>query len=261
MNPRIWVSSGHMNRLIGIAVLALGVGATAFALGPAPVPLEAATATCKAPYNPVIDAANFKDGAGRALEIDNPYFPLVPGTTFQYRGTKDGQPFSDTVEVTHQKKSIIGIQATVVQDSVTVNGKLIEFTLDWYAQDEQGNVWYLGEFSTDYDENGNVLSHDGSWEAGQNNARPGIIMESHPRKGDSYRQEFSRTIAEDIATVMSVTRQVEVPYGDFDQVLQTKDSSCLESGAEYKYYAPGVGSIKINAIGADETLSLIDVTQ
>src|SRR5689334_22566742 len=117
-------------------------------------------------------------------KIDNPYFPLKPGTTFIYRGETDGTPTRDVMTVTHQTKEILGVTTTVVHDRVYEDGVLTEDTFDWYAQDEDGNVWYFGEDTKELDENGNVTSTEGSWEAGVNGAEPGIVMLAHPHKGD-----------------------------------------------------------------------------
>src|SRR5438034_7970660 len=134
------------------------------------------------PREPAIDPANF------VRRVTNPFFPLVPGSLWVYRGLKDGATQIDRVFVTHHTKSIVGIHATVVRDVATQHGRVIERTFDWYAQDKQGNVWYLGEDTTSF-ENGNV-SKEGSWETGVHGAVPGIIMEADPQIADGYRQEF-----------------------------------------------------------------------
>jgi hypothetical protein len=134
-------------------------------------------------YQPVIDPANFVSG------IDNPYFPLAPGTTFTYEAkTADGLE-RDVVSVTHDTKVILDVTCTVVTDQSTVDGVIEEDTIDWYAQDKEGNVWYFGEFTTQFD-NGVPVGHAGSWEAGVDGAQPGIVMLANPQPGQSYRQEF-----------------------------------------------------------------------
>ncbi len=183
------------------------------------------------PAGTVINPADFVD------RIDNRYFPLKPGTTFIYEGTKGGQAQRDVITVTHATKRILGVDTVVVRDRVTEEGELIELTFDWFAQDKYGNVWYFGEDSKEY-ENGVVVSTEGSWEAGVNGGQPGIAMEGHPKVGVSYRQEFAPGVAEDMAKVLSLTKSVSVPYGSFEHVLLTKEWTPLDPGVvEHKYYA------------------------
>src|SRR5437867_3486473 len=136
------------------------------------------------------------------LNIDNPYFPLVPGTTFVYEGTTDRSPATDLFQVTSRTKVILGVKCREILDQAYINGVLEETTLDWFAQDKDGNVWYFGEDTKELDPNGNVTSTEGSWQAGVDGAQPGIIMEAHPRVGDRYQQEFASGIAEDMAQVL-----------------------------------------------------------
>jgi hypothetical protein len=174
--------------------------------------------------------------------IDNKYFPLQPGTMFLYSGTQEGQARRVSVFVTHKTKDIAGIRATVVLDQVLVNGKPEEKTFDWYAQDKHGNVWYLGEDSSDY-VNGKWVRSDGSWETGVNGAKPGIVMEADPNVGSVYRQEYYAGHAEDMAKVLSTDETVAVPYGSFDHALQTSEWTPLEQHViEHKYYVKGVGT-------------------
>jgi hypothetical protein len=189
------------------------------------------------PYRPEIDPSMF------AHRIDNPYLPLIPGTSLFYEGISDGERETEVFEVTHRTKTVLGVRATVVRDRVFVGGDLVEDTLDWFAQDRFGNVWYFGESSHDI-ENGKVVSTEGSWQAGIDGAQPGIVMLAEPRVGDAYRQEFYAGEAEDQATVVSVEEEVEVPAGSFDGVLVTEDRNPLEPRfLESKYYAPGVGVV------------------
>jgi hypothetical protein len=196
-------------------------------------------------------------------EVDNKFFPLTPGTTMFYEGESDGVPTSDVFRVTHQKEQILGVDCVVVRDQAYEAGVLVEDTLDWFAQDADGNVWYFGEDSKELDEFGNVISTAGSWRAGENGALPGIIMLADPRKGDRYQQEFAEDVAEDMAQVISVDEAVSVEYGDFEGVLVTREWSPLERGVvEHKYYAEGVGFVLgIMVKGGDEVLELVDVTR
>jgi hypothetical protein len=155
-------------------------------------------------YTPVIDPANF------VAVVDNPYMPLTPGTTFVYEGNTEKGNEHNEVYVSSETKVIMGVTCVVVKDTVLVDGVLEEKTLDWYAQDKQGNVWYFGEASSEY-QNGAVVSTKGSWEAGVDGAQPGIVMEAHPAGGDFYRQEFLLGDAEDLAEVVGLTESVTVP--------------------------------------------------
>ena len=121
--------------------------------------------------------------------------------------------------------------------------ELIEDTYDFYAQDSQGNVWYFGESSAQY-ENGYIVRTEGSWMAGVDGAKPGIIMPAAPHAGQSYRQEFSLGVAEDSASIVSLGGSQKVPAGSYSDVLETNEYSGLEPDAdENKFYAPGVGNI------------------
>ena len=200
--------------------------------------------------------------SGWVAEVTNPYFPLSPGTTFHYTGERDGIPSTDDMEVTRQKKLILGVRCTVVHDRVFADGVLSEDTFDWYAQDTNGNVWYFGEDTKELDSNGNVISTEGTWLAGVNGAQQGIIMEAHPKVGDRYRQEFAAGVAEDLAQVLSLNKSACVMYGCFDDLLMTKEWSPLEKGVtEHKSYAPGVGFILVdNVKGGDEHSELVSIT-
>jgi hypothetical protein len=221
---------------------------------------------------PDFRAARFEAGAS----IDNPYFPLTPGTIQSYGGSKTDPETGETeterndVFVTHETKTIKGIQTTVVRDTAYKNGVLVEDTLDWYAQDTNGNVWYFGEiaYNYEYDDAGNYVetNNDGSWLAGKDGAKPGWIMKAAPAVGDSYFQEFAPGIAEDEAKVVAVDQQISIDLGDYSGVLKTLDTTALDPGArEFKYYAPGVGQIfveeGVTAEGPDFVVELQGVRQ
>ena len=177
------------------------------------------------------------------VAIDNPYWSLAPGTTFIYEGhTEDGTERIE-VNVTDETKVILGVTCTVVRDRVWVDDELVEDTFDWYAQDREGNVWYFGKDSKEISD-GQVVSTEGSWEAGINGAIPGIVMKDHPEVGEAYRQEFAEGEAEDMAHVLSLNESVTVPFGSFDNSLQTLEWTPLEPDVvAQKFYAPGVGVI------------------
>jgi len=194
--------------------------------------------------------------------IDNKYFPLRPGTTFLFGGTQEGKARRVSVFVTHKTKLILGIRATVVLDQVLVGGKREEKTFDWYAQDKHGNVWYLGEDSSDF-VNGKWVRSDGSWEAGIKGAKPGIVMMANPRVGVVYRQEYYAGHAEDMAKVLSRNRSVTVAYGSFEHALETSEWTPLERGVlEHKYYVKGVGNVRtIMVKGGSEEEHLVSITR
>ena len=210
--------------------------------------------TRPASYSPGIKPSEF------TTKIDNKYFPLKPGTTFVYRGKTVDAIEGDIVAVTTGTKNIMGVECVVVNDKVTEDGKLTEQTYDWYAQDNRGNVWYFGEDSREY-ENGKVKSTEGSWEAGKHGAKPGIIMPASPKVGETYRQEYLKGVAEDMARPVKLDGSTTVPYGTFHNVLVTDEWTPLEKNvAEQKYYAPGVGNVlELATKGPKERLELIDV--
>ena len=205
-------------------------------------------------YEPVLDPANF------VAVIDNPYFPLPVGRTLVYEGIKDGQSQVDTVTVTDQTKVIEGITARMVSDVSTHDGTLLEKTFDWYAQDKQGNVWYLGEDTTAYLASGKTDT-SGSWQAGVHDAEPGIIMEANPQIPDAYRQEFLVGEAEDTAWVVERGGTVTVPYGKLRNTLTTLEATRIEPGLyDQKNYAPGIGIVLEQSLtGPTEIAKLVSV--
>jgi hypothetical protein len=198
------------------------------------------------------------DPADFTTEIDNPYFPIVPGSRRVFRETDaEGAVRRVVVTVTNDTKTIIGIEARVVHDVVTEDGQVTEDTYDWYAQDSEGNLWYMGEDTKEY-ENGKLKSTEGSWEAGVDGAQPGIIVPAHPKPGMTFREEYYAGQAEDGAEVLSLTAQASVPYGVFDDVLQTRNFTPLEPDlVEEKFYASGVGPVlEITVTGGSDRTEL-----
>ena len=182
--------------------------------------------------------------------IDNEYFPLKPGTTFLYEGGTEHSEMS----VTSDTKMVMGVECVVVDHREWEGEKLIERTYDWFAQDNKGTVWYFGEDTKEY-ENGKVVSTKGSWEAGVDGAKAGIIMPADPKVGHSYHQEYYPGEAMDMARVLGLEASVTVPYGSFDEVLETKEWTPLQPGfSEKKYYVRGVGPL-----GNPRDLALVDV--
>jgi hypothetical protein len=146
-------------------------------------------------------------------------------------------------EVTSETKVIMGIPCVVVRDEVDADGALQELTFDWYAQDVDGNVWYMGEQTAEY-ENGEVKTRSGSWEAGLDGAMPGIIMPASPVVDLTYRQEFYPGEAEDLARVVELSSTANTPFDSFPDVLITEDWTPLEPNiVERKFYARGVGLV------------------
>jgi hypothetical protein len=184
------------------------------------------------------------DPADFVAEIDNPYWPMAPGSRWVYRETDaEGAVQRVEVTVTDRRKTILGIEATVVHDVVTEDGELIEDTYDWYAQDTSGNLWYLGEDTKEF-ENGKVSTTKGSWEAGLDGAQAGILVPGDPHVGMTYRQEYYAGEAEDVGEILSLDERAEVPFGSFENLLMTKDTTPLEPDVlEHKFYAEGVGPI------------------
>lgn len=189
------------------------------------------------------------DPAQFVATIDNPFWPMAVGNVWVYRETDaEGTEQKVEVTVTAETKEIIGITATVVHDVVSEDGDLVEDTLDWYAQDAAGNIWYLGEDTKEY-EGGKVVSTEGSWTAGVDGAQPGIVILAEPTVGTTYRQEYYQGQAEDAAEVLSLDEHVEVPFGTYDGVLMTRDYTPLDPDVvEKKFYARGIGPVQVIAV-------------
>lgn len=216
------------------------------------VALLAACGSSSAAYDPEIDPTMFSS------TVDNQYFPLVPGTVFEYDVLETTETV--TVTVTDQLETVMGIPCVVVHDVAKVEGEIVEDTFDWYAQDAEGNVWYFGEDTTAFD--GGQTSKEGSWTAGVDGAKPGIVALANPQVGDSYRQEFLEGEAEDEAEVLDLDASITVPFGSFTGCLKTKDFTRLEPDVfEHKYYCPGVGQVAAElASGGEEHEYLVEVT-
>ena len=202
------------------------------------------------------------DPADFTSEIDNPWMPFRTGSRWVYRET-DAEGAEQRVEVTvlDETREVLGVETRVVHDVVTEDGELVEDTFDWYAQDADGNVWYFGEDTTEF-EDGQASTTAGSWEAGVDGAQPGILVPAEPEVGMTYRQEYYEGEAEDTAEVLSLEEKVEVPFGMFDNVLMTRDFTPLEPDIlEHKFYARGVGVVLALAIsGGSDREELVELT-
>lgn len=201
-------------------------------------------------YDPTIAPASF------VADVDNPLYPLVPGTKFVYENG------DETVEVTvtANKKTILGVSCTEVHDVASVAGEVIEDTLDWFAQDQDGAVWYFGEDTKEMS-GGMVTSTHGSWEAGVDGAKPGIVVPAAPKVGDTYRQEYYACEAEDMGEVLALDATAMVKAGSYTGCLKTHDFTPLEPDInEEKYYCPGVGLVLSVDVVTGEREELASVT-
>lgn len=224
------------------AVLPLALAGTA--AGGVPSPAAAAP----------IDPANF------VARVDNPWFPLEPGSVYRYHGTEGGRRATDVLRVTHRIKRIAGVPTVVISDRLYLDGKLRETTTDWYTQDRQGNVWYFGERTAELNAAGRVVSREGSWQTGVDGARPGIFMPAHPRVGRTYAQEHYKGHAEDHFTIRDLSASVSVPFISTTHALRTTEQTPLEPGVlDAKFYARGIGTVQeVNLEGAGhERLDLV----
>lgn len=215
----------------------LTFGATVIVAFAAFAALGAAETTTLPAYAPKIEPANFTH------DVTNLYFPLKPGSVLIYEGSRDDKPRRDEMTVTHETKLIMGVRCVVVRDFAMSDTALVEKTADWYAQDKDGNVWYFGEDTAEY-ENGAVISTAGTWMAGVDGALPGIVMKAVPRVGEGYRQEYLPGVAEDYAKVVEIGAKAEGPTGAYADVVVTEDIDLLDKTKfEHKSYAPNVGMV------------------
>ena len=191
--------------------------------------------------------------------VDNPWFPLRVGSTWVYRGDKDGLTARDVVTVRPRTKMIAGAPCATVSDLLYLRGKLRERTTDWYSQDAHGNVWYFGEDTAELDTHGRVTSRSGSWRAGVDGAKPGVFMFATPRVGRSARQEYRKGEAEDYFRVLSLGASVKAPFVSSTHALLTKEWTPLEPGTiDHKYYVRGIGNVLEQTVkGGDERQALV----
>ncbi len=249
--------------LLAASVLAL-TGAACGSDDLAP-PAAGNVATTTVVTDPVVDPGDGGDyrptlrAQDAVAVVDNPYFPLPVGARWTYGGTSDDEEERIEVEVLADTRRIMGIDAVVVSDRAYIAGELAEDTIDFFTQDRDGNVWYLGEETAEY-KDGVVTTTAGSFQAGVDGALPGLIMPADPEVGDAYRQEFYIGEAEDMAEVLAVGGNATVPFGSFTDVITTEDWTPLEPGVvEEKRYAPGVGFIAaVTVAGGKATLELVE---
>jgi hypothetical protein len=199
-----------------------------------------------------------------APRVDNPWYPLLPGSVWRYRGSEDGKRLLDVVSVKHRTKLIAGVRCTVVRDHVYRNGRLAEDTTDWFAQDRGGTVWYFGEATRELDRRGHTTSTEGSWQAGRKGARPGVFMPAHPRAGQSFAQEHFKGHAEDHFKIVTLHGSVTVPFHRYrHNAMRTREWTPLEPGViDRKYYVRGIGQVEEATVkGGNELLRLVSESQ
>jgi hypothetical protein len=208
-------------------------------------------------YHPHVSPRDFSPS------VTNPLFPLKPGRTLVYTGTKDNKKALNIFHTTSRTKVIDGVTTRVVEDRLYLDTVLEERTSDYYAQDRCGNVWYFGENTATLDPQGHVVSTEGSFRAGVNGAQPGVFMQAHRQVGRQFRQEWSQGHAEDTFSVLSLSAPVTVPYGTFKHALRTKETTALEPAVvDNKYYIKGVGEVEELAVkGPLEKLQLVEIIQ
>jgi hypothetical protein len=240
----------HLVTLFAVALFVAGCGGGDDREGSRPYELPQAGTPVE------LDPADF------VSTIDNPYWPMKPGNRWVYRETDvEGTEQRVVVTVTNRTKAIQGIDATVVHDRVTEDGELVEDTFDWYAQDSAGNIWYLGEDTTEF-ENGKPKSREGSWEHGVDGAYAGIIVPANPQPGRAYREEYYKGHAEDEAEVLSLSGTAEVPFDAFEGLMQTRNTTPLEPNlVEEKFYARGIGVVlALTVSGGSDREELVSFT-
>ena len=204
-------------------------------------------------------AAPAQSTGGFSARVTNPWYPLLAGSTYVYRGEKDGQPSREVLTVTHHIRTVDGAPCVVIQDRLYLNGRLGERTTEWYSQDKQGNVWYFGENTAELDKSGRVLNTSGTWRAGVDGAKPGIFMFAHPAVGKAAQQEFYKGQAEDHFQVLGLHAKVKVPYTSSTSALLTKEWTPLEPGTlDHKLYVRGIGTVLEQTVkGGSERAALV----
>lgn len=265
-----WWTFGRMGGSVVAVALALGLFVMGSAQGDAGrvftngARTGAQAAAAKPRPAPKYDPAKYTP------RVDNAWYPLKPGIRYIYRGSEGAQRARDVLTVTHKVAMIAGVRCRVIKDKVSLNGTLEERTRDYYTQDDDGNVWYFGEDTEELDKGGNVTSTEGSWRTGRNGAEAGIFMEANPQVGHTFQQEFYRRHAEDHYQVLSLTAEIEVPFGHFGsnklkrRVELTKEWTPLEPDVrDHKYYVRGIGQVKeVTAKGRPiELLGLVKIVK
>jgi len=203
------------------------------------------------------DPSQFTHGS-----VTNRWFPLKPGTRMVYKGVKDGEHTTDVVYVTRRTVTIQGVVCRVVADRLWMNGRVEEKTYDWYAQNRNGDVWYFGEDTAEYDAQGHVTSREGSWQAGRDGARAGIYIFAHPKVGQTALQEYYQGHAEDHFKVIATAATATVPMLWTHNAVETKEWTPLEPGVvDHKFYVRDIGTVlEQTAKGPREVNRLVSMT-
>jgi len=181
--------------------------------------------------------------------VDNSFFPLIPGAAWVYEGEEVDPDTGETTKkrtestVLSETDVVAGVEVTVVEVKDFDDGELVERTLDYYAQHNNGTVYYLGERVDDY-EGGEVVGHTGQWLAGEGDNQPGIFMPADPQVGAEFEQERAPGIAEDQSKVIAVDQTVTTPAGNFSGCIQTEDFDPLGNVTEFKFYCRDVGLVR-----------------
>jgi hypothetical protein len=243
-------------------IVALGIAAAL--IGGVSATAGAATPTGSQAAGPILSGAGpgfpaTLSPSDFVAQVTNPYFPLTPGSKWHYTGVKEGTKTTDDVKVTGKTKTILGVNTTVVHDVVRVHGKPEETTNDYYVQDHAGNVWYFGEATKTLDKHGNTVSTEGSFQAGVNGARPGVLVPGDPKVGQVGQQELLKGQAEDHFKVLDLNARVSVPFVSSSHALRTAEWTPLEPKTlDNKYYVRGIGTVREIAVkGPIERLRLV----
>lgn len=248
-----------------LAILVVGCGSQKSTTTTTSPPSTSAVATAgKLPpetgpgYRVEVTPANFPT----PTKIDNPYYPLTPGTRHVYEGSGADGPEQIVKEILRETKTIMGVNTVIMHDYVTRNGRLYEDTYDWFAQDKDGNVWYFGEATKKLDDKtGQLTDTAGAWEAGVKGAQPGIVMKAKPAVGQSFYQEYFKGVAEDQADVLKTGEAVVTKGGTFSDTVRTKDYTALDTSVvENKLYARGIGFVMVeHTTGPPEKIELVRI--
>lgn len=244
----------HGKAILALAVCGSLIGGAAVALNPAKATEAGSISSGAGPGWPAtISPADF------VKEVNNPWFPLKPGSVWRYKGLKERTKTTDVVTATHRTRKILGVTTTVVHDVVSAKSRPEEVTDDFYAQDRHGNVWYFGEETEELNAQGKTTSTEGSFEAGVEGARPGVLIPGHPKVGLVGRQEFLKGEAEDHFRVLDLKAGVAVPFISTQKALRTREWTPLEPATvDNKYYVRGVGTVREIAVkGPVEKLELV----
>jgi hypothetical protein len=194
------------------------------------------------------------DAAGCSAEVDHPLVPLSSVRLWVFRGSEKDADTGETIEssgemrVLDETAEVGGFNVAVVEVKESEDGELVERTLDYYSQCEDGSVWYVGEKVDDY-EDGEVVGHGGQWQAGKDGAEPGLFMPADPKVGDTFEQERAPGVAEDRSTVIADGVAVKTPAGSFDDCIKTKDFAPLDNSTEFKFYCSSVGLVREQSPG------------